>query len=77
MSNPTPENARRVGGSVQRLVRRPPTATREAVQASLDWVDACRTLGWRGDDLDSLESLWWQYHDSEGKRKTPNEKGQR
>lgn len=56
--------------------RRPSDATREAVRASLDWVEACQRLGWPADDLDALESLWWQYHDSHGNKKTPNAQDQ-
>lgn len=47
-------------------VKRPPNATREAIQAALNWVEKCRTWGWKDKDLDALESLWWEYHDSEG-----------
>ena len=31
------------------------------------WLADCVRLGWRRDDLDFLEALWWKYHDNYGR----------
>ena len=45
----------------------PPSATRHAVLACARWMHYCLTIGWKKSDLDFLQSLWWQYHDWEGR----------
>ena len=40
------------------------------LQAQLEcaqWLTTCLAIGWRKSDLDFLEKLWWQYHNSRGK----------
>jgi hypothetical protein len=49
-------------------ISRPPDATRKALTQCLEWLEACRRLGWREEDMDNLELLWWRYHDREGRR---------
>lgn len=31
------------------------------------WLAYCLRIGWPKSDLDFLESLWWQYHDDNGR----------
>lgn len=38
----------------------------KAVQACAAWLAYCLKIGWRRSDLDTLEILWWQYHDDNG-----------
>lgn len=42
------------------------TRTRKAIRECGEWLAACRRLGWRLEDLDTLEALWWKYHDDHG-----------
>lgn len=35
-----------------------------------EWLAGCLRLGWSRDDLDALESLWWEYHDEHGHLKS-------
>ena len=44
----------------------PGEPTRQAVQQCAEWLAACRRIGWRLEDLDFLEALWWKYHDRRG-----------
>lgn len=45
----------------------PERPTQKAVIACGHWLAACLRFGWRRDDLDSLEALWWKYHDRYGR----------
>jgi len=38
----------------------------EATMKCAKWLAYCLKIGWRRDDLDRLEALWWQYHDENG-----------
>lgn len=40
--------------------------TRQAIYKCGEWLATCRRLGWRYEDLDWLEALWWKYHDHRG-----------
>ena len=40
--------------------------TMRAVIACGQWLAFCLSIGWRRDELDALESLWWKYHDRTG-----------
>jgi hypothetical protein len=40
--------------------------TKVAIRGCAEWLAACRRLGWRHEDLDFLESLWWKHHDERG-----------
>jgi hypothetical protein len=44
----------------------PSQPTAKAVQACAQWLQACLSFGWRKQDLDVLEALWWKYHDHRG-----------
>jgi hypothetical protein len=46
--------------------RAPETPTREAVHKCAEWLAYCVRIGWRRDELDFLEGLWWKYHDNRG-----------
>lgn len=43
--------------------------TPKAVQACAEWLASCLQLGWRKDELDALEAVWWWYHDNCGRLK--------
>lgn len=30
-----------------------------------EWLAFCLSIGWRRDQLDALEALWWQYHETD------------
>lgn len=34
-------------------------------RACAQWLQACLKLGWRKEDLEFLEALWWKYHDED------------
>lgn len=40
--------------------------THRAVRLCGEWLAECLRLGWRRDQLDALEELWWRYHDDRG-----------
>lgn len=40
--------------------------TREAIVSCGYWLAACLRLGWRRDELEFLEALWWKYHNHRG-----------
>jgi hypothetical protein len=44
---------------------------RDRVRKCAEWLAACRRLGWRVEDLDDLEALWWRHHDDNGDLKLP------
>jgi hypothetical protein len=48
-----------------------PERTRDAVRLCAEWLAACIRLGWRHDELDFLEELWWKWHDHRGQLKEP------
>jgi hypothetical protein len=58
-------------------VRRPADATHNSLRKCLHWLDECRKLGWAEDVMPNLEAMFWQYYDSDGNKKSPNEKDQR
>lgn len=37
-------------------------ASIEELRKCLEWLDACKRLGWLHADMKKLESLWWQHH---------------
>jgi len=41
----------------------------KALSACARWLSFCLSIGWRRDQLDALEALWWQYHDAKGRAK--------
>lgn len=41
--------------------------TPKAVRECGYWLAACLQLGWRREDLDFMEMLWWRYHDDQGR----------
>ena len=45
----------------------PESPTRHAVQKCAEWLAGCIRLGWRHEDLNWLEALWWKYHDNHGR----------
>ncbi|KKN02821.1 hypothetical protein LCGC14_1113890 [marine sediment metagenome] len=36
----------------------------KAIKKCTEWLTYCLKIGWSKQDLDSLEALWWKYHDS-------------
>lgn len=48
----------------------PDNATHDAVRACAYWLAEARRIGWRQEDLDFLEYLWWQHHDERGRLKS-------
>ena len=46
-----------------------PRRTQDAMLKCAEWLAACLKLGWRREDLDALESLWWEHHDHRGELK--------
>ena len=42
--------------------------TTSAIHDCAEWLRRCLELGWRKEDLDFLEGLWWEYHDDYGNR---------
>lgn len=53
----------------QEISKRPHDATREALAKCLEWIEACRKLGWKEKDMDNLEGLFWRWHDKDGQKK--------
>ena len=43
-----------------------PQRTLNALRGCAEWLATCIRLGWRHEDLDFLEALWWKYHDERG-----------
>lgn len=41
--------------------------TLKALRACAEWLRFCLSIGWRKQDLDLLEKLWWQHHDRNGR----------
>jgi hypothetical protein len=42
------------------------TVSPNAARACSKWLDTCRELGWRREDMPFLCDLWWKYHDDDG-----------
>lgn len=45
----------------------PERATVAALRKCAEWLAYCLSIGWRRDQLDALEALWWQHHDRTGR----------
>lgn len=39
----------------------------EAIMACGRWLATCLKIGWSHDDLDTLEGIWWDWHDDYGR----------
>jgi len=35
------------------------------IKECAEWLAYCLSIGWRRDQLDALEALWWQYHETD------------
>lgn len=33
----------------------------------LEWINACKALGWPKSTIPRLVDLWWEYHDDNGR----------
>lgn len=44
--------------------------TQEALLDCANWLSQCLGFGWRKDQLDDLEKIWWMFHDNRGKLTT-------
>lgn len=42
-----------------------------ALQACAAWLALCLEIGWKREQLDELEALWWVYHDRAGGLRIP------
>lgn len=42
-------------------------ATVAALRKCAEWLAYCLRIGWRREQLDSLEAIWWQHHDHTGR----------
>jgi len=40
---------------------------KDALMACAEWLAYCLKIGWPRKDLERLESLWWEYHDDNGR----------
>lgn len=49
--------------------QQPERTTQAAVRKCAEWLRTCLELGWRRDELDWLEELWWKHHDANGNLK--------
>jgi len=45
----------------------PERATFGALRKCAEWLAYCLSIGWRREQLDALEALWWQHHDRTGR----------
>ena len=34
---------------------------RESIKKCAEWLSYCLFIGWKKDQLDALEALWWKY----------------
>lgn len=39
----------------------------KAVTRCAEWLVYCLSIGWSEKDLDELQSIWWRYHDHNGR----------
>lgn len=37
-----------------------------AVNAATHYIDYCRSIGFKENELDGMERLWWNWHDENG-----------
>jgi hypothetical protein len=40
--------------------------TVSAIKKCAKWLSYCLEIGFRKDQLDDLEALWWKFHDDSG-----------
>ena len=40
--------------------------TKKAVEKCTEWLSYCISIGWRKQDLDGLEKIWWEHRDKNG-----------
>jgi hypothetical protein len=43
-----------------------PKRTQKALRGCAEWLVECLRLGWRREDLDFMEELWWRHHNHRG-----------
>jgi hypothetical protein len=43
-----------------------PARTVKAVRDCAEWLSYCLQIGWKREQLDELEALWWKYHNWHG-----------
>lgn len=41
--------------------------TQKALLRCAEWLSWCLRAGWKREQLNALEALWWQYHDRNGR----------
>ena len=55
-------------GESMRTGRLPMThPSSEALKACANWLVYCLQLGWKKEQLDILEKIWWEHHDDNGR----------
>lgn len=47
----------------------PERPTLEGLRKCAEWLAYCLKIGWRKDQLDQLEELWWQVRNHRGELK--------
>lgn len=45
----------------------PERTTVGAIRKCAEWLAYCLRIGWRREQLDALEALWWKHHDHTGR----------
>ena len=40
--------------------------TAQAHRRCAEWLKFCLDIGWRRDQLDALQALWWKHHNHHG-----------
>ena len=59
------QRSKRQDSKVKRYL--PERATVGALRKCAEWLAYCLSIGWRREQLDALEALWWQHHDRTGR----------
>ena len=47
----------------------PSDRTTKGIQKCADWLLLCLSHGWKKEQLDDLEKIWWEHHDGRGNLK--------
>ena len=43
--------------------------TRKAIVKCHEWLSYCLSIGWKKEQMDALEKIWWEHRDENGNLK--------
>ncbi len=41
------------------------SASQRACRKLMEWLNYCKSIGWKASDMRGLTDIWWKYHDEQ------------